>query len=45
MKDPSKPQEESEEEVPEAQMAANLIAKGARVVRLPHGHGSVDADA
>jgi len=38
VKDPSKPQEESEEEVPESEMAANLIAKGARVVRPPHGH-------
>lgn len=38
MKDPSKPQEESEEEVPEAEMAANLIAKGARVLRPVQGH-------
>lgn len=35
VKDPSKPQEESEEVVPEGGMAENLIAKGARVVNRP----------
>jgi len=42
VKDPSKPQEESEEEVKEEEMAANLISKGARVVPVPQGVPGVE---
>ncbi|GAB5029449.1 histidine-trna ligase [Nannochloropsis oceanica] len=41
VKDPSRPQEESEEEVKEEDMAANLISKGARFVPIPEGVSGV----
>ena len=40
VKDPSRPVEESEEEVTEEEMAGNLIGKGARVVAVPQAVSS-----